>query len=512
MIYMGRRRSVLLKDMDMKNPSQNPNQKTVDKNTLDATTNANVFVLPSQEKETKTSSHEIRGPRPLVLDDAEKLSFPVEALGQSLAHLVFLASSAMQIPEGLFAMSVLGAINYCVQGLFNVAEFGHFTKEPCSEFFIAIAKSGEGKSRADALAFLPINDWERSFLKGGAFPVLEIVDPLNPASGNMASAPGVASFSDTTIPAMVSEVIDGNYPSIALRTDEGGGFFGGFSMKKGQALASQSVLTKAFDTGDFTRNRLSDKDGSGVAHGRRLTMFISIQPSVFAEAASSGTLCSQGLFPRFLITEPKTMIGERVFSQTNVSPRHSPEFLAYQTRLNELLSEPIKVDPSLSVLAAEVKFTQDAIDETYRIANEHEKECGIGGLYSEELLPFAARKVQHIRRLATTLAVYYKESEVNVFRVQCAEKIVQHSLDTWVQRLGRKASEAALNDAQELYDWLVKKSTSRSSQFKLREMQRGGPNKLRSDSARLIRALVLLSQYDWLTLDEKNTVTSIQRV
>lgn len=496
----------------MKNPTQNLNQKAIDKNTSDATTNANVFVLPSQEKEPKATSHEVSYPRPLVLDDDEKLSFPVEALGEDLAHLVYLASSAMQIPDGLCAMSFLGAINYCVQGRFNVAEFGHFTEEPCSEFLLAIAKSGEGKSRADGLAFEPVNYWEKSCLKAGAFPVLEIVDPLNSVSVNTTSAPGFASFSDTTIPAMVSKVVDGNYPSIALRTDEGGGFFGGFSMKKGQALASQSVLTKAFDTGDFTRNRLSDKEGSGVAYGRRLTMFISIQPSVFSEAASSGTLCSQGLFPRFLITEPKTMIGERVFSQTEVSPRHSPEFLSYQTRLNELLSEPIKVDASLSVLAAEVKFTQDAINEVYRIANEHEKECGIGGLYSEELLPFAARKMQHIRRLATTLAVYYKESEVSVLRVQCAEKIVQHSLDTWYRRLGRKASEVALNDAQELYDWLIKNSTSRSSHFKLRDIQRRGPNKLRSDSVRLKRALLLLSQYNWLTLDEKNTVTSIQRV
>lgn len=496
----------------MKNPSQNPNQKAVEKNASDTPKNANVCVLPSQEKEPKAVSRDKQNPRPLVLDDDEKLLFPVDALGEDLAQLVTSTSTAMQLPAGLCAMSFLGAINYCVQGRFNVAEFGQFTEEPCSEFFLSIAKSGEGKSRADSFAFLPINDWERSCLKAGVFPIFELVDSSNPALGNLASALGNATFSNTTIAAMVSEIMNGNYPNIVLRTDEGGTFFGGFSMSKGQATLTQSILTKAFDTGDFTRNCLSDKEGSGVAFGRRFSLVISVQPCVFTEAAASSLLASQGFLTRFLVTEPESKVGKRVFSSSSVTPRQSPEYLKYEERLNEMLNEPIKVDSTLSIISSPVMFADDAIDEFYRIANEHEKQCGPEGIYSDEMLAFAARKMQHIRRLATTLAVYHGDSEVSAYWINCAEKIAQHSLDTWLRKIGRRASEAALKDAQELYDWLVKKSTTRSFQFKLRDIQGRGPNKLRSDSARLKRALLLLSQYNWLTLDEKNTVTSIQRV
>ena len=476
-----------------------------DQSTVNFIAQASTDAAESASQAMNTRNFDPPKPLPLELNSGHGPSFPVEALGPQLAELAYAMFRCLQSPLNLIAMSLLAVITTIIQGRFNVGPIDGCRSSPCSGSFLSIARSGEGKSKADSRSFETLNSWQSACRKKMGFPVMEVLDEHGNSSESPKTLDGQMVYVDTTIPSLVSNMIQDNYPCVGLISDEGGQFFGGHSMSSSHLVSNLSVLTKAFDSGQFDRHRIGDPDGSGLAENRRLTLYLSIQPEVFRKFASNGLFANQGFFPRMLVTYPQSMLGNRTHSPQTEILEETAAYIQHKLRMKELLAQPISVDSDLGIVNKDVGFTQEAIDFYYSSKNELEAQLGPDGRYSDEKLhPFVVRKMQLACRVAVVLTAYHGQNKVSRTTLQGAAAIVQHSIDTWEVLLSSAEKAQQRAHAKELLDWLDATLRAHSGEIKLRDVVRNGPNKFRKDNDSLQQALTILADHYWISVTERD--------
>src|SRR5699024_12468894 len=90
--------------------------------------------------------------------------------------------------------------------------------------------------------------------------------------------------------------------SATWNTDEGGQLCGGLSFTSEQVASILGALTKAFDNGEFSRDRArSNEESSGVAYHRRLGINVRAQDTAIRKSPQKRLLRKQGFLPTLLI-------------------------------------------------------------------------------------------------------------------------------------------------------------------------------------------------------------------
>src|SRR3954452_24186682 len=100
-------------------------------------------------------------PRPLMRELAPATPFPVDALGV-LEPAARAINDRVRAPMAICGQSVLAAANLAVQAHGDVElPIGRGLAKPTSNFFVAVAATGERKSASDAEANAPIGQREQ---------------------------------------------------------------------------------------------------------------------------------------------------------------------------------------------------------------------------------------------------------------------------------------------------------------------------------------------------------------
>ena len=232
-------------------------------------------------------SLETRVPKPLIQALAPSQPINLDHLGP-LAASVRAIASVTQAPDAIAMQSVLAAASLSVQHLVNVSTL--FGSSPTSLFLLTVGASGERKSSCDGLALAGPKRFEkgkknaakqsmdRKVTSSAEFDVIEgpagLAVDQRAGDGNLYQK---VIFGDVTIEGLV-KALETNQPSVGFFTDEGGQFFGGYSMKSQNSLGSAARLSKLWDDGAVDMICASSDPFDLV--GRRLSSHLMVQPNI----------------------------------------------------------------------------------------------------------------------------------------------------------------------------------------------------------------------------------------
>jgi hypothetical protein len=229
----------------------------------------------------------------------------------------------IKAPAALCGQSVLAAAALAVQGHADILLDSRVF--PLSEYFLAIAESGERKSAVDRLALGPHYHYQRSLwddhqahlrsyedeldvYKRGRAMILrskqnpvdqrhalqDLVVPIRPKSP-------ILVIEEPTYEGLI-KLLQVGRPSVGVFTDEGGRLLGGHAMNRENQLKTAAGLSELWDGKPISRVRVAD--GATLLYGRRVSAHIMVQPAVANVLLGNVLLQGQGLLSRMLVTFP----------------------------------------------------------------------------------------------------------------------------------------------------------------------------------------------------------------
>ncbi|EEP7761496.1 DUF3987 domain-containing protein [Salmonella enterica] len=267
---------------------------------------------------------------------ASTSSYPVDAFPKVLRDSMTAIHEDTQIPIEMIGSTLLAALSLALQPLIEVASpFGNKKPEPCSLYFLTLAKSGEGKSPLRELLMTPFDEFasemhkeyedlldiynkdhviwlskekalNRSYQKavknGGDGDVEEILlrehhnaEPVKPKSLKMF-------YEDATPESIIQGLSE--YPYAGVFADEAITFF------TGHLKNNLGLLNKIWRNEPLSVSRKKD----GTIHlNAYLTFLLMVQPDIFEEYLErhGSRAVSSGFLARFLFTETVSTIGQR---------------------------------------------------------------------------------------------------------------------------------------------------------------------------------------------------------
>ncbi|MEO0426182.1 MAG: YfjI family protein [Pseudomonadota bacterium] len=450
------------------------------------------------------------GPLPLKGSVSAPEPFPVIALGP-LRPVVEAVQDLSQAPIEIAAQSALAVTSLVVQAHSDVDTLGG--RKPTSIFALTIARSGERKSRCDELLMAGVHDYQRELAEEARRerPSYENSKAIWDAQrseivGRSKKEPDAARadlealgpepepplsprliVTEPTFPALVKKLADSR-PALGIFSDEGGAFVGGHAMSAENRLNTVAGLSDMWGGKPINRTRAGD--GEATFFGRRLACHLMIQPVVAAALLSDPIARGQGFLGRFLIADPKSTIGTRLFRESasgsqavvdsfsqklrDILDRNLP--LREHTR-NEL--EPAVLELSSDARALLIKF-YDAIEV---------RQIEEGAL--EDVTPFASKAAEHACRIAGVLTLFANLDARSITGEMMAHgcALAEHYA-TEAARLAAEAEVSAeLHSAGKLRQWLTKWPEPVIS---VAEIVKCGPARLRNTklAKKLVKILV----------------------
>lgn len=399
-----------------------------------------------------------------------KMDFPVANLGPILSPACEAISQIAQVPPEMAAQSLLAYSALAVQQHYNVQL--DYMLYPTSLFFLTCAESGDRKSTSDKIAAQPIQEFEREL-------VTQHRD-VNFLESNEPNASPMLTCSEPTIEGLHRQLESGR-PSLGLFSDEAGQFFGGYSMSKDHCMKSISGLSTIWDGNPISRVRVGE---SYVIHDRRLSAHLMLQPVLLEPMIRNAMLMQQGFFARFLMCEPESLAGSRMYTtnQGTEDRRLQPYYL----RLKELISSEIETN-ELSGLNLKIMQVSKAAKATWiEFNNETEQALCPGGLL-ESIKPAASKMPQQVLRLSAVLAALDGQDSVCESHMQNAVELGSFYLNSAIRIQFRSECSAFESNVASLLDWL--KSQSKPITMKL--LQTCSPRRLKlRSSADMIREVM----------------------
>ncbi len=365
-----------------------------------------------------------RGTVPLPTDNAID-TFPVDKLPPLFRDSILELSREIESPIGLIGMSAISVAAFAVQQHVDTLSMSG-SGEATSIFTMTVAESGERKT-ASAKAYLrKLHDYAASIrqereIEADAWQIAEykvkqeIADlrsqPLPNADARAARDEGIRQrkaalgdrpwraggiVTDVTAEALYA-ILDRCRPSALLETSEAGGFFGGFSMRPENMLATMAWYTRFWDGDPVSKSTLKSIGDDGLT-GRRLSLMLSGQPSIVVPALRKPELMGQGFLARVLLSFPPSTQGQRMGDfATGEAP--------FTDTLTDRFLEAYKVEPSGFDMAGRVMpWAEEALAARKVERRERvEPSLASGG----DLAPFRAlgnRILANASRLATIFA------------------------------------------------------------------------------------------------------------
>lgn len=248
----------------------------------------------------------------------------------------------------------------------------------------------------------------------------------------------------------------------------------------------------------------------------RLTFNLQGQHEVLADALKDPLLREQGFLPRFILTVPENLAGQRTqdnaFRDKTKHTNKDPRLTAYWQRCDELLplfdyernSQQIDSDtPTRPIIP--MNDEAEAIDLYFY--NECERLQAKGKQY-EYFQPFASRAPQLARRLATVMAYFDKKGVITGDTMQSACEVLRHSLREWSRYA--EVETLAESNAQKLASWIAKRCIAENTNTLLYSMvQSSCPRPTRNNRQLLEPTLTELEDTNYIritTLGDKRYI------
>ena len=410
--------------------------------------------------------------------------FPIDALGEFAAAAEAI-HEIVKTPLPICAASVLGSLSVCVQGAFDVVLDGRI--EPLSLYLLTVAPSGARKSACDAILFRAIRKWDR---KQGRAYYDELQDYKRILARHKGKGPPPEPpadpkvlFTDATGEAVQRDARRARYGTRGLVTDEGGRFFGGWSLTAERRLAGLSVYSALWDGGEITVRRMGE-GASYTLHDRRVMLHIQVQAAVVRPFLTDPLVACQGLLGRFLVAQVDT-VPAREYVRGNAAECPGMERL-YATH-EALLSEAIEckaIDHQLDVRST---LTLDKAAIRYWAVVHDGFEKRRAATTDEALASFYGKSPAHVLRIAGVLAAAHGEGDIVKLRIQDASRIVQwYAAD---MERAQDVADVSSSDGEVLAvkTWLLRRQ---GQELTVRDIQRGAPRGARRGGVKRVREIM----------------------
>lgn len=453
------------------------------------------------------------GPEPFERDTLPT-QWPANCLPGAMQQAAQAIAEHVQAPEPLAAMAVLAAVAHIAQRTAN-ADHPKMGPMPCSLFVLSLANSGDRKSACFSLATRPIDsaekearqkhkqDYDAAMQERKASRKKE-EEPTN----ELPSDPRTL-YSDSTLEKIARDFVQGSRPALSWSSDEAAQFFDGHSMKAETRAGALGVLTRLFDGRGVERDRVGQGLGSGYRFDVRFGLFLSGQPSVIASSLNDPLLREQGLLPRFILSSPTSLAGERFLDEASLSKRADADARLgqYWRILAKMNHAPWPTNDYDGLVLPTATITPEAKARWLVFYNATEGRLSPeNGDLTGSLQAFGGRAGELALRVATVFAVwrYYENAadtlEVLPDDIDRAAALVNYSLAEWLRLSTGHQLSATERDARDLLAFLQKKPEQWTC-FTRQQLAQRGPGKLRSDSKRRTAALGELNRRKWLVFD-----------
>jgi hypothetical protein len=460
-------------------------------------------------------------PLPLFREIPKGDDFPVDALGLVLGGMAkALHEAAVQSPLPMCGTAVLAAATCATQALRNVElPIGDGQTKPLSSDFLAIAKSGERKTATDSLALAPIRTrsdelrkrydedylryrnaldaWnaERKKILGRENLDLSTRRAQLEALGREPVAPKspILILQEPTLEGLTKHLKVG-YPSVGLFSSEGGQFVGGHAMSDDSKRRSAAALNALWDDGKLERVRASEE--SVLLPGRRVSVFLQVQPEVAQHFLCDPVLQDIGLLARFLITHPDSTMGSRKFRE--LAPEHQAAIAAYNTQMLGLLRRSLPYDERFDGLEPPpLIMSSSARARWIDFANHIEPMLVAAGGELHEISGFANKLPEHAARIAAVLQTFDDpdSGELNSDYLARGIELAEFYASEALRLHGAARIGVELKEAERLRAWLSEKW--KQPYITVRALQQFGPGSMREKGC-IERLLNVLADHNWL--------------
>lgn len=443
-------------------------------------------------------------PEPLHVDEGTPAAFPIDAFPPIMRAAAVDVREAQDCPLAMACASVLAAANFSIQDHFDV-EFAGGRFRPTSLDLITVAESGARKSSVDDQALKGLRDEVEEKRKAYAKREKEIADV---EKSNKERTKGEKK---QDVPEALPDpnIILGNgtlqgifrtfaqgVSSLALLSDEGGEFLGGYSMKSENRLASLAGLSKFWDGGTqtYTLRGTEKKAETIVARNCRLSVHLQGQSVAMQPFLSDRLARGQGALARFLIHKPTSTIGTRVTTVEKwLKPADTPAMQAFSRRIRECLSAPHAFwEDGITIKRFGLRMNKAAIGVIVDHYNRLETSLAPGAPL-EGLSDLANKNHENAARLAGTLAAFDGRDGVDETDMQAGCDIARYFLSETI-RLARLApQEEGIVDALTIARWLHERDGRETNT----NLNNGLPNHLRRKKARE-KPMRLLQEIFWI--------------
>lgn len=395
--------------------------------------------------------------------------YPINELPEVVREAILATAEYVQAPLAMAAQCVLASISFLAQSKVNAPRETNKEGMPSSLFFLTEGGSGGRKSSCQKLVEIPIREHERQ--KNDEYKkaledwntkskTIESKEFAQWALDNPRPTDPTSIFSDITIETLTKFYIKGIVKNASLSSDEAGQFFDGHTMKGDTAKSALGAFTKLFDDGYCQRNRASSDD-NGTAYDVRLTFNLLGQRAVLAGALNDQTLRGQGFLPRFILTAPESIAGQRThtieFRKKLKNSHNDPRLTKFWNRCRDILKDEL---PVLLNDSGEVPYfpVMQLSNEAELLELEFYNECEIlqgSGKQFEFMQPFASRANELAKRLGAVLAYFENKPEIDLETMQAACAVIRHSLSEWFRYSDIEVADES--DSEKLIKYLLAK-------------------------------------------------------
>lgn len=448
--------------------------------------------------------------------------YPIDALPEIIRNAILAAAEYVQAPLAMAAQCVLASISFLAQGKVNAPRETNREGMPCSLFFLTEGGSGVRKSSCQKLVELPIREHERQQIDeykkslqdwNARSKTIESKEFAQWALDNPQPTDPTSIFSDITIETLTKFYIKGVVKNASLSSDEAGQFFDGHTMKGDTAKSALGAFTKLFDDGYCQRNRASSDD-NGTAYDVRLTFNLLGQRAVLAGALNDPTLRGQGFLPRFILTAPESIAGQRThtieFRKKLKNSHNDPRLTKFWSRCRDILKDEL---PVLLNDSGEVPYfpVMQLSNEAELLELDFYNECEIlqgSGKQFEFMQPFASRANELARRLGAVLAYFENKSEIDSEIMQAACAVIRHSLSEWFRYSDIEVADES--DSEKLIKYLLTKcKKEKTDRLQKTIAMKGAPLQIRK-SKEFDPCLNELIEFNYVRLVTINRSTYIE--
>jgi hypothetical protein len=443
-------------------------------------------------------------PIPLIPEQEPPLPYPLDALGELLGNAAQAIAEHVQVPEAMAGQSVLAAAALSLQPFYEVDIPSLGKPTPLSLNALTIAESGDRKTSTDSLAIRPIHAyqhklWEAYEKERRTYEeILEDYlatskkDRLGRGKPIEPRAPFIL-VDEPTLEGIHRALKEGR-PSLGLFNDEGGQFIGGHAMNKDNMLKTIAGLSKLWD-GHFISWVRGGKDESYLLYGKRFSCHLMVQPIVANSLLADKLLMGQGLLARFLITQPASLAGTRLYKDGD--PSTDERLGLYWKKMTAWLEKAMPENEHNELTPAKLPLTQEAKALWVKAYDTIEKQLAPQGNL-KDIKPFAAKAAENTSRVAGVIQAF-EDLESKVIEVKAMKGAIRLMLGHYLKETLRVTTRAEPSDemaqAQRLLEWLRIKTGSLP--FKESLIYQKGPPFARSAS-RAKQLLKILSEHYWI--------------